>query len=402
MGAVRVLMLTQRLPYAPNRGDRLRAYHHISHLLAAGWQVDLLALVHDEEEAGQAQTMRQPGLTVATAAVPRWLNHVHAVLALPTTRPVTLALLDSPQIGDALQRLLRQGRPDVVMPCSSSMAAFALRRELRDVPMVLDMVDVDSEKWRALSTTSSWPMSWIYLREHRTLRAFEAEVTRRARTTLVVTPRERDALAAIAPDARIEVVSLGIDVVALQRPAGPPPSPPRVVFTGVMNYAPNVDAALWLARSIWPLVRARRPDVCLDIVGASPTAAVRALQDPESGVRVTGSVPDVKPYLWAASVSVAPLRVARGVQTKVLEASAAGLPCVVTPEVSAGLPASLRPLCPVAASPAEFAEAVIDLLARPPEPDRLADGISGLAWDRVLAPLSGILEEAAASAGHPA
>jgi glycosyltransferase involved in cell wall biosynthesis len=169
-----------------------------------------------------------------------------------------------------------------------------------------------------------------------------------------------------------------------------------------MNYAPNVDAALWLARSIWPLVRARRPDVCLDIVGASPTAAVRALQDPESGVRVTGSVPDVKPYLWAASVSVAPLRVARGVQTKVLEASAAGLPCVVTPEVSAGLPASLRPLCPVAASPAEFAEAVIDLLARPPEPDRLADGISGLAWDRVLAPLSGILEEAAASAGHPA
>jgi sugar transferase (PEP-CTERM/EpsH1 system associated) len=312
---------------------------------------------------------------------------------------LTLALLDSPHIGDALRRLLARGQPDVVMPFSSSMAAFALRPELRDIPMVLDMVDVDSEKWRALGASSAWPMSWIYRREHRTLRAFEAHVGRRARHTLVVTPREHDALAAIVPEARVQVIPLGIDIPALQRPAGPPPSPPRVVFTGVMNYAPNVDAAVWLTRSIWPLVRARRPDMSLDLVGASPSAAVRALHDADNGVRVTGSVPDVRPYLWAASVSVAPLRVARGVQTKVLEASAAGLPCVVTPEVSAGLPASLQALCPVATSPAEFADAVIDVLERPPAAERLANAIGGLAWDRVLAPLSGLLQDAASSPG---
>ncbi len=395
---LRVLVLTQRLPYAPNRGDRLRAFHEIRQLRKHGWAVDVLALVHDAEEAEHADAMRADGMRIETAAIPKVRNTVTGFLSLVGRRPLTLALLNSPCLPRAINRLTANALPDVVMACSSSMAAVALRAPLNAIPLVVDFVDVDSEKWRALGQTSRWPMSWVYRREHRTLQAFEALAARRACRTVLTTERERQALLAFAPDARVDVLANGIDVDSFARP----PSShcdPRVVFTGVMNYGPNADAAVLLARSIWPLVRARHPQALLDIVGASPGPDVRALHDPSVGVTVTGSVPDVRPYLWRAKVAVAPLRVARGVQNKVLEAAAAGLPCVVSPAVRAGLPTQLQDICPVAETPGDFATAITDCLVAHPQHQYWSSAVAGLDWGRALDRLPAILSEAA---GHRA
>lgn len=376
-----VLFLTHRLPYAPNRGDRIRAFH-LLHALAKANDVHLVSLVHDDEEAAHAVDLQGVAASVTIARVPAWRNRVRAAMRLATATPLTHLLLDAPDLRRQLERLVRTHPPNVVLSFCSGMANLALEQPLAAFPLVLDMVDVDSEKWSALATAAAPPMSWIYAREQRCLSAFERVASTAARATLVTTPREAAALGAIAPDARVHVVPNGIDVEWF-RPQAAPAGDPVVVFCGVMSYQPNRDAALWLAREVWPIVKARRPDAKLTIVGADPDAAVRRLQVDDRSIEVTGRVPDVRPFLWRAACAVAPLKVARGVQNKVLEAVAAGLPCVVTPIVASGLPDAMSPALRVADTPEACADAVSAWLEMAADERRAiaarAD-LSGLSW----------------------
>jgi len=207
-------------------------------------------------------------------------------------------------------------------------------------------------------------------------------------------------MTAIAPGARVEVVPNGVDAARL-RPTDEPTGEPVIVFCGVMNYAPNEEAAIWFAREVWPLVIARRRDARFEIIGSAPTPTVQALADPKTNVAVIGAVPDVAPHLWKAAVSVAPLRTARGIQNKVLEAIAAGLPTVITPIVSEGVPNLVLSACRIAASPQAFAEAVLTYLESPAAQRRelaLSVDFGSLSWDRTLAPVHDILAQAASRA----
>jgi sugar transferase (PEP-CTERM/EpsH1 system associated) len=306
-------------------------------------------------------------------------------------------LLDSPVMTSVLSRIVSERAPDVILAYGSGMARFALDWPLVGIPFVLDMVDVDSAKWSMLAETSRWPKRWIYRREARLLGDFEARAARAARSTLVVNERERAALSLLAPDARIEVIGNGIDVEPLCPPS-PPSSEPTVVFCGVMNYPPNEQGALWLAREVWPYVRARYPAARLALVGSAPTPAIRKLAS-TSGIIVTGHVEDVRPHLWRSAVAAAPVRVARGVQNKVLEACAAGLPVVITSAVAAGLPPSVLPACSVADDPHAFAAAICDRLAQSPAERRAIAHratLDELTWEKRLAQLPSVLALAAA------
>jgi glycosyltransferase involved in cell wall biosynthesis len=171
-----------------------------------------------------------------------------------------------------------------------------------------------------------------------------------------------------------------------------------VVFCGVMNYAPNEQAALWIAKSVWPLVHRQRPDATLCLVGANPTPAVRALGARDRSITVTGTVPDVRPFLHGAAVAAAPLATARGIQNKVLEAIASGLPAIVTPAVFEGLPIESATACRVAKGADAFATAILDLLNRTPAERRtiaMHANLSALSWDKRLSKLVDILHEAA-------
>jgi len=392
---VRILFLTHRLPYAPNRGDRIRALHILRHLSAHA-EVDLLSLVHDRDEQGHAADLHDLAASVTVARVSRWLGYGRAIRALTTGRPLTHALLDARAVGVACRRLAIERPPDVVLAYCSGMARFALEPPLNGLPLVLDMVDVDSMKWRALGETAAIPARWVYATEARRLSVFEATAARQAGAVLVVNDRERESLLHLEPAANVHVVPNGVALDEF-RPAGPPASEPRVTFCGVLSYRPNEEAVLWFARSVWPLIRALRPDARLSLVGSEPTAAVRHLPVADPTIEVTGAVPLVRPYLWRSAVAVAPLFVARGIQNKVLEAVAAGLPCVVTPAVLAGLPHNVLPACVAAADAREYAAAVVSLLDRSATERRaMADraDIQSLSWANQLASLMPILEAA--------
>jgi sugar transferase (PEP-CTERM/EpsH1 system associated) len=393
---MRLLLLTHRLPYAPNRGDRIRSYH-LLRLLSTHHEVHVVSLVHDEEEASHAREMSGLAARVSIAPVSRAGTLARAPFALLGSTPLTHVLLDSSQMRPILEESIATFRPELTIAYCSGMARFALESPLERLPFIFDMVDVDSQKWAVLATSTRGPKGWVYKREAYYLARFEGGAAERAAFTTVVNAREQESLVVVAPKGRARVVPNGIDLASF-RPTGPPSADARVVFTGVFNYQPNEEGALWMAEHVWPLVRASRPDARLVLVGASPTPAIRRLPTRDSSIEVTGTVPEVRPYLWNAAVAAVPLAAARGLQNKVLEALAAGLPAVVTPVVREGLPSQVAPGCTVASEPGTFADAVLDLLSKTPDERRAlaarAD-LSSLDWSGQLNPFLEMIEQAA-------
>jgi sugar transferase (PEP-CTERM/EpsH1 system associated) len=399
---MRVLFLTHRLPYAPNRGDRIRAYH-VLRSLSAHAEITVVSLVHDREEARHARDVLEFASHVETVPVQRLRNYARGAAMLPTRLPLTHALLDAPGLTGVLHRVVERQRPDVVLAYCSGVAHAAMTAPLAGLPLVLDLVDVDSEKWALYARRTRGPMRLIYQREARCLARFEEEAARRAAAVLVVNERERASLAARVPDAHVLTISNGIDVSSFW-PAGPPADRPRVVFCGVFNYRPNERGAMWFANEVWPKIRAHRPDALLTLVGAHPTSQVMKLAQRDRSIEVTGSVPDVRPWLWKSAVAVAPLAEARGLQNKVLEALAAGLPTVTTRVVAEGLPEPVLAGCRVADTPGDFAAAVLACLAMSPAQRRdvaISADLTGLQWEDQLRPLRAVLAAAAGQVPAP-
>jgi sugar transferase (PEP-CTERM/EpsH1 system associated) len=399
---VRVLVLTHRLPYTPNRGDRLRVYHMLHHLRDHA-EVELVSLVHDEEEASHLDEVRAFVTRATALRVAPFRKGLNAAMALLTKTPLTHALLDAPGMTSTLRRICDTHPPDVVFAYCSGMARFAMQPPLDHIPLVLDFVDVDSRKWRDMAAAGTPPKSWIYKREAATLGAFEARAAEHAVTSLVVNAREADTAHELAPSAHVTVLANGVELDRL-RPPNPPSANPRVVFCGVMSYEPNVTGMTWFVEHVWPLVRASRPDATLAVVGLDPSHGFRSLCGSDPSITITGRVPDVREWLWDSAVGIAPLHVARGVQNKALEAIAAGLPIVITEAVAGGLPPDAASASRIASTPTQFANHVLDVLALPPMQRRaLADSadLSGLAWSHTLEPLWPILQSAVRRAAAP-
>jgi sugar transferase (PEP-CTERM/EpsH1 system associated) len=255
---------------------------------------------------------------------------------------------------------------DAVVVFSSSMAQYA--RDFK-VPVLVDFVDVDSAKWTDYAGAHRWPLSWLYRREGEKLLAFERGLAQRSARSFFVTEKEADLFRRLAPECapRVEVMSNGVDA-GYFAPEASRASPfaageLAVVFTGAMDYWPNVDAVTWFALDMLPRLRERWPGLRFHIVGRSPNDAVRALAS--DAVSVSGTVPDVRPYLQHAAVVVAPLRLARGLQNKILEAMAMGRPVVAAQECAEAIGAEPGRELVAAADADTFVHAVSALLAEP-------------------------------------
>jgi sugar transferase (PEP-CTERM/EpsH1 system associated) len=235
---------------------------------------------------------------------------------------------------------------------------------------VLDMVDVDSDKWTQYAPTQRWPLSWVYAREGRKLAEWEARVAQDFDATLLVSADEAALLQQRVPHERHKIGAFenGVDAdyfsPARDYPNPYPSAVTGVVFTGAMDYWPNVDAVSWFADRVFPAVRDAVPTAQFTIVGSRPTADVMALAR-QPGVVVTGSVPDVRPWLAHAACAVAPLRIARGVQNKVLEAMAMARPVVASAQAAEGIRAEAGRDFVLAQGEAEFARAVVVQLQSP-------------------------------------
>jgi polysaccharide biosynthesis protein PslH len=325
----KLLYLVHRMPYPPNKGDKVRSYHLLRHLVARH-QVYLGTFVDDPDDLQHLPMLR--GLCAEVCALPLQPRSakLRSLAGLLSGEALTLRYYRSAALQAWVAQTLATQRIDAAVVFSSSMAPYALAQP--GLPMLADLVDVDSAKWTEYADRHAWPMSWLYRREGRRLLAYERSVVAQARRSFLVTDKEVALFGRLAPESLGQVLAVGNGVDAEYfQPDAARPSPfaadeQALVFTGAMDYWPNVDAVCWFVDQVLPLLHRRWPGLRLHIVGRSPAPAVRALAS--ATVCVTGTVPDVRPYLQHAAVVVAPLRLARGVQNKVLEAMAMARPVV--------------------------------------------------------------------------
>lgn len=330
---LRLLYLCHRVPYPPDKGDKIRAFNEIRSL-SKRHRVHLLTLA--DSEVPDLSPLEQMCERVEVFPVQRTSGYLRAALGVFSSRPLTLAFFDSADLRQRAEELARSERFDLVVVYCSAMAPYAEPFAEAGVPAVLDMVDVDSSKWAQYSRYAPLPMRPVYALEARRLQEYEASLTDRFERIVLATGNETRLLKAFAPEAKAATVPNGVDLDFF-RPLDLPRSPhPTIVFTGQMDYFANVDGMVHFSRNLFPRLRRRFPDLELLIVGRSPAPAVRAL-DELAGVHVTGAVGDVRPFLARAWAFVAPLRIAQGVQNKVLEAMAMNVPVVCTDRVFAGL-----------------------------------------------------------------
>ena len=327
-----LLYLVHRLPYPPNKGDKVRSYHLLKHL-AARHRVFLGTFVDDPDDAQHLDTVRAMCAGVCAAPLNPRLARVRSLGGLLHRRALTLDYYRHPGLADWVRRTVDEQGIDTAVVFSSSMAQY-VERLPGGLRTLVDFVDVDSAKWSQYADEHPWPLSWLYRREGVRLLAYERAVAAKSQRSFFVTENETALFRRLAPEAAacVEPMSNGVDSDFFA-PDANRPSPFEegeipVVFTGAMDYWPNVDAVSWFCAEMLPALRRQWPALRFHIVGRSPTPTVLALAG--VAVRVTGTVPDVRPYLQHAAVVVAPLRLARGIQNKVLEAMAMGRPVVAS------------------------------------------------------------------------
>lgn len=306
---MRILFLSQRVPYPPNRGDKITTWRLVERMRREH-EVHCVAFAHNDADREGARALREMGIPISTFDLSQRAARLRSLPLLLTSKPLTLGVFGS----KALQREVDRLAPDhdLAYAYSSSMGAFLLPHpELR---RVMHFAELDSDKWHQYVAKTKPPMRWVYAREWRTLHSFERELAHAFEQNVFCTPLEQSIFEREIPGAPSVVLRNGVDLEAFS-PAPDKAEPGHVAFTGVMDYFPNVDGCRWFADEILPRVRERVPDCRFSIVGAHPTPEVEALGRRE-GITVTGFVDDTRDWLERASVAVAPLRIARGIQNK--------------------------------------------------------------------------------------
>lgn len=349
-----ILYLAHRIPYPPNKGEKIRAFHQIQHL-ARNHKVHLCSFVDDPSDLPHGETLGAYCASVDIVYRSNTLTPLLVTLALLKRLPLSVALFARKSFKRKVLQKLATERFDCIAVSSSSMAQYAAF--VATVPKVIDFVDVDSEKWRLYAQHRSFPLSFIYRLEAERLARYEEQTAQAFDRCVLISEEERRLFQVRVNGRPVSVISNGVDLEYFS-PTGsttPQVTPPTIVFTGVMDYFPNVDAVQYFCREIFPLVRKGEPQAQFYIVGRSPTRQVRALATLPN-VIVTGTVPDVRPYLARATVTVAPFRLARGVQNKVLEAMATGLPVIGTSQAFEGIAATEQDGIRIANDPQSFAQ----------------------------------------------
>ncbi|PKO89926.1 MAG: sugar transferase [Betaproteobacteria bacterium HGW-Betaproteobacteria-10] len=361
-----ILYLVHRLPYPPNKGDKVRSYNLLKHLLKQH-RVFLGTFIDDPEDDPYIATLRGMCQEIHVAKLNPRFAKIRSLNGLLADEPLTLRYYRDAGLQNWVDRTCHQHRIDAAVIFSSAMAQYVEGKPR--LPTVIDFVDVDSAKWTQYAPKHRWPMSWLYQREGKSLLDYERKMAAQVDRSFFVTEAEVALFASLAPECsvRVEAMCNGVDADYFS-PSATRPSPFSteeipIVFTGAMDYWPNVDAVTWFAQEVFPDLLKRRPNARFYIVGRSPTPEVLALADEH--IIVSGTVPDVRPYLQHAGVVVAPLRVARGIQNKILEAMAMERPVIATAECAAAVDAEKGTELITATRASEFIEAIETQLANP-------------------------------------
>ena len=399
---MRILFICHRFPYPPARGGKIRPFNIIRHLQREH-DVTVASLIRSaqEEREGRGLAAHCSRILAEPISTPAALARM--VSRLPTLAPSSMGYFHSPRLARRIRQEIQRTRFDLIFVHCAFMAPYAA--DVQGPRKLLDFGDMDSQKWLTYARVRSFPLSAGYYLDGVKLRRAEARLAKRFHMCTCTTRAEMDTLAGYRVDVPLGWFPNGVDVEYF-KPTGKPYDPEQITFTGRMDYYPNQEGMIDFCHTVLPALRARRSGVKLTIVGANPSSAVRKLAA-LPGVTVTGSVPDVRPFLESGAVAVAPLRIARGTQNKILEAMAMGVPVVAHTAAMGGVDAVPGRDLLAASAPQEFVETLLRLLADRGERMRFAAAgrariLSHHTWPRSMDALDRIIGGVMAGEGQTA
>ncbi|NOT12186.1 MAG: TIGR03087 family PEP-CTERM/XrtA system glycosyltransferase [Methylococcaceae bacterium] len=352
-----LLFLAHRIPYPPNKGDKIRSYHFLKHL-AAEYNVYLGTFIDDPNDWQYIPKLDELCVETNYQGLKSLPAKVKSLQGLLTGEPLSLPYYKNKAMQAWVDQNIQQHTIKKVLIFSSVMAQFI--KPSHAVDLVVDFVDVDSDKWRQYAASKTGLSRWVYQRESNTLLAYERQLAEKAKQSFFVSEQEAALFKSLSPSAanKVTYVNNGVDTDYFSPEhtfACPYPDRTDVfVFTGAMDYWANVDAVKWFAEAVFPQIVKSYPSATFYIVGSRPTKDVQALAK-NKNIIVTGAVDDVRPYVAHATLAVAPLRIARGIQNKVLEAMALGKYVIATSAAMEGIPSAEQ----VSVSVADEAELMV-------------------------------------------
>jgi len=391
---MRILFICHRFPFPPNRGGKIRPFHMIEHL-SRRHTVVVGSLAHSEKELHAGAQLKEHCAGIIAEVLPNRVRWARAIAALPSSTPSSVAYFWSSRLARRIREAWKTGSFDGVIVHCAFVARYAL--ELRGGFRLLDFGDLDSGKWLDYSRFRRPPLSFGYGLEARKLRRYERRMATEFGRCTVTTEGEREEFQSLNVPVRCTVIPNGVDAAYFEPSLKRSERPPVIVFLGRMDYFPNIDAVSNFAKRAFPLIRKNLPHAELRVIGSDPVKSVRQLaQIP--GITVTGFVPDVRPYLEDAAVAIAPLRIARGTQNKILECMAAGVPVVASPEAAKGIQAIPGRHLLVAKNVDEFVDKVTNILQHKDLHDELSKDArrqveTAHDWQSSMQLLDGVLAE---------
>lgn len=365
-----ILILSHRVPFPPNKGEKIRTFHQLQHLSELGHQIDLFSPYEDDSELEHFESLRNSLChSVTTAALAPKALRLFAGLVKGQSLSVANFYIQSLQ--KKFDAFLAANKVDAILCSASSVAEYifnskVLANAVNKPLLIMDFMDVDSDKWSQYQQSSSWPISIVYGREQRLLTKYEQRIVAQFDACYLIAQAEVDLFnQQVLKSDKVQVMGNGLDTSDFYPAKIPPNNPaPVFLFTGVMDYKPNEDAVIWFVNSCWPSIVEQHPQAKFIIAGMSPSNQITQLGT-HAGIEVTGFVDDILPYYHQADIFVAPFRLARGVQNKVLQAFACALPVIATPMGAEGILCKAERDILLASSAEEFISQANRLIAQP-------------------------------------
>ncbi len=355
---MKVLFICHRVPFPPKRGGKIRPFNIIRHLHEQGHEVTVASLARSQAEVDEAEGLARHCSQRLVEVVDDRLAWPRMVAWLPTTRPSSFGYFHSPRLQQRIDAELAKGAPDLIFVHCSSVAPYVAHAQAG--VKIIDFGDMDSQKWREYSQHRAFPLSAGFWLEAVKLERTERLLADRFDLATCTTRAEMESLQALGARGATAWFPNGVDAEFF-KPSGSDYEPDLVTFIGRMDYFPNQQAVLRFCAEVLPELQRRRPGTRFEIVGADPSPEIRKLGE-LAGVTVTGSVPDVRPYVTRAALTIAPLEIARGTQNKILESMAMGVPVVCSRQASGGVDAVPEEHLLVHDTPAQLIEQILRIL----------------------------------------
>lgn len=397
------MFISHRVPYPPNKGEKIRTFNQIEQLSSLGHNVHLFSPLDKPQE--------RIYFTELASSVCASVNYAKLIMkparflfGLLKRRPLSVSNFYSQELQLQIDRFLSEQKVDALVCSASSVAEYVFKSRvitgLQYPPLlIMDFMDVDSDKWSQYERQSSFPMKLVYSRESQLLNQYEKRIVNSFDACFLIAEAESELFKNKVVDSdKVHVMGNGLDTAAFYpAPAGVQNESPVFIFTGVMDYKPNIDAVLWFVDNCWAEIHRKHPNAEFIIGGMNPVAEIKCL-DSRDGIIVTGFVEDMLPFFHKADIFVAPFRIARGVQNKVLQAFACGLAVVSTPMGAEGIQCENETDILLASRPNEFIDQIDRLVTESGLKQRLVKNALSLieehySWSSQVSPLTNMLME---------